>query len=169
MIKNLRKITKKEFVSFKPASTFKVLAEKVFEDQKKSISDRLPLAEVHHIGSTAILNSLTKGDLDVNVRVKETDFDTAMETLKQMYDINQPDNWTNTFASFKDEKHVGMDFGVQVTVIGGPEDDFVQKRDILLGRPDLVEALNVLKMKWEGKSMDEYRKAKGEFFNKMVK
>ena len=155
-----------ETVSFKPAWFFKDIAANVFQEQRKRLLNQLPLAEVHHIGSTAIPGSITKGDLDVNVRVEEQEFAKAVELLKAMYAINQPNNWTATFASFKANR-VGMDLGVQLTTMGSPEDTFLVHRDILLNRPELVEQLNILKMSYEGKSMHEYRKAKSDFFAKI--
>jgi GrpB-like predicted nucleotidyltransferase (UPF0157 family) len=153
-------------VSFKPASIFKEIAATVFQKQRERILKQLPFAEVHHIGSTAIPGSLTKGDLDLNVRVKRREFATAVELLKEMYAVNQPNNWTATFASFRDNK-VGMNFGVQLTAIGSLEDTFLVHRDMLLNRPELVERLNALKTNYEGKPMNEYRKAKSDFFAKM--
>ncbi len=126
------------------------------------------MADIQHIGSTAIPDSLTKGDLDVNVRVAKENFTVSVDTLKKMYEINQPHNWTPTYASFKDDTGLSMPFGIQLTVIGSPDDVFISQRDILLNRPDLVEKLNKLKVQFEGKSMDEYRKAKGVIFTEMI-
>lgn len=157
-----------ETVSFYPVEQFKGLANKVFEQEKSKIIERLPYAEVHHIGSTIIDGSITKGDLDLNVRVKEEYFQKAIEVLKEMYEINQPDNWTPNFASFKSNK-LEIDFGLQLTVISSVDDVYLKNRDTLLTRPDLVEKLNGIKRKYQGKSMEEYRKEKGEFFNRILK
>jgi len=155
-----------ETVSFKPASSFTEIAANLFQEQRKRLLSHLPFAEVYHIGSTAISGSITKGDLDVNVRVKQHEFTKAVTLLRAMYSINQPTNRTATFASLKDDS-LGMDFGVQLTTIGSSEDTFLVHRDILLSYPELVEQLNILKMKFEGKLMDEYRKAKSDFFAKL--
>lgn len=156
-----------ETVSFKPVEEVKELADKVFEEQKQVILSKLPFAEVNHIGSTVIPGSITKGDLDINVRVKKEDFHKSVEILKSMYDINQPDNWTENFASFKTNK-LEIDFGLQLTVIGSKDDVYLKIRDVLRANPNLVEELNEIKKKYQGKSMDEYRKEKGIFFDKIV-
>ena len=90
-------------VFFKKAEEFKELAEKTFLEQKRRIHQLLPYAEVIHIGSTSIPGSVTKGNVDLLVRVSEEDFSKATEKLKQLYQINQPENWKEYFASFKDD------------------------------------------------------------------
>ncbi len=151
-------------VQFKPASEYLELAKKVFEEQKGRITQFLPYADVQHIGSTSIPNSVTKGDLDLVIRVPRKEFKHAVEELKSIYDINQPENWSDTFTSFKKEKNLGIDFGAQLVVKDSKSDDFVELRDILLENPELVEELNTIKMKYDGKSMEDYRKEKADFF-----
>lgn len=157
-----------ELVSFRKSAGFSKQAEKLFAEQKARILAVLPDADIQHIGGTAIPNAFTKGDLDINVRVKKEDFETATAILKGMYEINQPDNWTPNYASFKEDTNLELPLGVQLTVIDSPDDVFVVQRDTLLNHPELVEKLNTLKMQYEGKSMEEYRKAKGELFKEIM-
>lgn len=159
----------KNKVHFKPASNFAVEAEKVFNQVQARIIQTIPNADVQHIGSTAIPGSITKGDLDVNVRVKREDFVKAVNLLKVMCEINQPENWTAEFASFKDDSSFAIDLGVQLVVIDSKTDDFVKIRDLLRKRPDLVQKCNEMKVRFEGKNMDDYRKAKVEFFENLRK
>jgi len=154
-------------VHFKPTSDFLELANKIFEVQKVRIVQLLPNADVQHIGSTSIPNSITKGDLDLVIRVPREEFKQATEELQSIYDINQSENWSDKFASFKDEKNLGIDFGAQLVIKGSKSDDFIKLRDILLKNPNLVEELNAIKIKYEGKSMVDYRKEKADFFQKL--
>lgn len=154
-------------VHFRPSLDFTDLANKIFEEQKRKIIERLPHADVQHIGGTSIPNSLTKGDLDLVVRVPKDKFGYAIQELKALYEINQPENWSDTFASFKDEKSLGIDFGAQLVVKDSKTDDFVKLRDILIENPQLVEELNLIKMKYENKSMKDYRKEKADFFQRL--
>lgn len=154
-------------VYFKPTEEFLEKANKVFDEQKNKLKKLLPKADIQHIGSTAIPGSVTKGDLDINIRVSEEDFNKAVEVLKKLYDINQPENWHDNFASFKDDTNLGIDFGAQLVVIGSKYDDFTKLRDLLIKNPKLVEEYNQMKQKYQGKSMDEYRKEKADFFQKL--
>lgn len=154
-------------VRFKPTSYFLNVAIKVFEEQKDRIIRLLPYADIQHIGSTSIPDSITKGDLDIVIRVPKEKFEGAIGALKSLYEINQPENWSQTFASFKDQKNLGTDFGAQLVIKDSKSDDFVKLRDILIENPKLIEELNLIKVKHEGRYMEDYRKEKADFFQKL--
>ena len=154
-------------VFFKSSSHFFKKANKVFQEQKARINKSLPYADIQHIGSTSIPESVTKGDLDIAVRVPVDKFNLAIEVMKNIYDVNQPDNWAENFASFKDEKSLGIDFGAQLVIINSSSDDFVKLNEVLRSDPNLITKYNKMKLKYEGKSMDEYRKEKAAFFQKL--
>lgn len=138
----------------------------LFDAEKTKLSELFPHADIQHIGGTSVPGTISKGDLDINVRVATDDFNSTTEKLKTIYEINQPNNWTVGFSSFKDDSR---DLGVQVTVIGSPDDCFVAQRDYLRAHPEKIAELNQLKERFEGKSMDEYRKEKGAFFEGLAK
>lgn len=154
-------------VNFKPSENIRTSAEKLFQQERLRILETLPRADVQHIGASSIPGTITKGDLDMNVRVSRKDFKKAVELLKKLYEINQPENWSDDFASFKDDRSFDLDLGVQLVIINSNSDDFVKIRDLLSGRPDLVEKCNKMKMRFEGKSMEEYRREKAEFFENL--
>lgn len=153
-----------QIVNFVKTSDISERINALFESENKKLSELFPSADIQHVGSTAISGALSKGDLDINIRVKPEDFEGVVKTLKTLYEINQPENWTKVFASFKDDSRK---LGVQLTTVGSVEDYFVVQRDYLKSHPEAVSELNVLKEKYEGKDMEEYRKAKGEFFKRL--
>jgi GrpB-like predicted nucleotidyltransferase (UPF0157 family) len=63
----------------------------------------LPNAELHHIGATAVPGALTKGDIDILLRILPSDFPAVVDALKRHFQIKQPANWTPEFASFGDD------------------------------------------------------------------
>ena len=139
---------------------------KLFQLEKQRLQELFPTVDIQHIGSTAVPGSISKGDLDINIRVTSEQFNIVIAQLKSIYVINQPDNWSEFFASFKDD---ARNLGIQVTIVGSKEDYFVTQRDYLKNHPEVVKELNILKAKFEGKGMDEYRKEKGKFFEKLCK
>ncbi|MBO1910605.1 GrpB family protein, partial [Microvirga sp. 3-52] len=77
-----------ECVNFNDQGNFKRDAEGTFISQRNLIQELIPNADVQHVGSTAVPNSLTKGDLDIQVRVSETQFNEAVKALSTVYELN---------------------------------------------------------------------------------
>lgn len=156
-----------ELVHFLDNSLFYKNAEKTFLVHKKIIKERLPEADIQHVGSTAIPNSLTKGDLDIQVRVSSGQFLEAVTSLSALYELNKGSIKTDRFRAFKDNSTIPP-LGVQLTVIGSEHDFFWKFRDVLLRNDRYRKEYDDLKRKYEGKFMDEYRKAKNDFFQRLM-
>ena len=73
----------------------------------------------------------------------------------------------STFSSFQ-EDYAAPPLGIQLTVIGGPEDFFFRLRDYLISRPEANARYNALKRRFEGATMDEYRAAKSAFLEALL-
>ncbi|MBA2873368.1 GrpB family protein [Thermaerobacillus caldiproteolyticus] len=156
-----------EQVHFFDQSNFHEQAEKTFLLHKAKIKSLLPEADVQHVGSTAIPKSLTKGDLDIQVRVTQDLFLMAVQKLSTLYSVNEGSIKTEYFRAFKDDLTVPP-LGVQLTVIGSELDLFWKFRDVLLLNDTYRVEYDQLKKKYEGKSMDEYRNAKNKFFERLM-
>ncbi len=102
----------------------------------------LPAIEVHHIGATAIPGALTKGDLDVVLRVAARDFHAAIEKLRQVFAVKQPENWDPCFASFGSDTDFALPVGVQLVIEDSEADFFVFVRDYLSSHPDALADYN---------------------------
>ena len=120
-----------ERVNFYAQESFKHDAMKTFITQKKLIKELLPNADVQHVGSTAIPNCLTKGDLDIQVRVSTNQFIQAVEALSTRYALNDGSVKTNDFRAFKDDS-ADPPLGIQLTVFHTELDFFWKFRDVLL-------------------------------------
>ncbi|NQX71659.1 GrpB family protein [Paenibacillus alba] len=152
-----------EIVNFSEQSIFHEKAQKLFLEQKVIIEALLPKADVQHVGSTAIPNSLTKGDLDIQVRVKQEEFLSAVHVLSQLYSINDGSISTDSFRAFNDEL-TDPPLGVQLTIINTEFDFFWIFRDVLLKNDNYRVKYDELKKDFDGKEMDDYRKGKNTFF-----
>ena len=142
-------------------------AKQAFSIHKHNIKNLLPQADVQHVGSTAIPNCLTKGELDIQVRVKAKYFPEAVKLLSTIYEENIGSITTESFRAFKDDS-ANPPLGIQLTVIDSEHDFFWKFRDVLLLNESYRQKYDELKKKYNGKEMDRYREAKNEFFQKIM-
>ncbi|MFO0557575.1 MAG: GrpB family protein [Polyangiales bacterium] len=118
-------------------------------------------ADVREVGSTAVEGVIGKGDLDVLVRVPAARFEAARSALDAVIDRN-PDQLSNeAYQGYRVASE--LDVAVQLTVLGGPYDDFVPFLDRLREDRSLRDAYNALKREWDGRDMTGYREAKRAF------
>ena len=151
-------------MKFRPEEANREAVISTFDDHRCAITALLPAAEVEHIGSTAVPGALTKGDLDLLVRIPSSQFDSAVAALRRRYAVNQPRSWTSQFASFKQEPADEIPVGVQLVIAGGKDDAlFLAWRDRLRTDPGLRERFNAFKRGQVGAGPDEYIEAKAEF------
>jgi GrpB-like predicted nucleotidyltransferase (UPF0157 family) len=109
------------------------------------IAAALPDVEVHHIGATAITGALTKGDLDVVLRVEADEFHAAVEKLRGAFAVKQPENWDPYFASFGSDTDFAMPVGVQLVIKDSEADFFLFVRDYLISHPESLAHYNLAK------------------------
>jgi len=121
---------------------------------------------IEHVGATSIPYSLTKGDLDIQVRVPRSNFRNAVTALSRNYSRNKKSKWTAEFAAFEDSRRQ-IPVGVQLTVTDSPLDIFWRFRDALRGKPSLRAQYDALKRRHAGNNMVTYRRAKNKFINKL--
>jgi GrpB-like predicted nucleotidyltransferase (UPF0157 family) len=140
-----------------------------FAEHRRRVLELLPKAEVEHVGSTAIRGALTKGDLGLLVRVEAGDFDVAVVGLRGVYAVEQPENWTPTFASFSDPRSAAPPVGLQLVVAGSADDAlFGPLRDALAGDQALLAEDNALKLHNDGEDDERDTDVKAEFVQRVL-
>jgi len=142
-------------------------AESAFDIQKQSILEMLPDAEVYHIGSTAIAGLLTKGDLDLLVCVAENRFADADALLALRFDRNSRSMRTSKFASFI-ASDLNPPLGIQLTTRDGDFATFLRFSESLRLDSGLRAEYAQLKAGFEGRKMEEYRRAKDGFIERVL-
>ena len=128
----------------------------------------LPRAEFHHIGATAIPGAVTKGDVDVLLRVDASEFPYAVDCLRQRFAIKQEKNWTAAFASFGDDSSFPFPLGIQLVVKESDADIFLFLHEYLSSDADRLAEYNRIKEKAAPLGADEYWKAKDRFLSLIV-
>lgn len=157
-----------ELVHFSNSPDVFQSAGRLFADIESRINAHLPNVEIRHVGSTAIPGSLTKGDLDVLVRVSQSDFQAADRILEAMFDRNMRSDRTDTFSAFMDSS-TSPELGVQLVVAGTEFDTFSRWVEQLASDRDLRAAYDDLKARYDGKGMSEYCEAKSEFIAEHIR
>jgi GrpB-like predicted nucleotidyltransferase (UPF0157 family) len=153
-------------VSLKPAAFFASAATEEFEEHRRRIVARVPRADARHIGGTSLSGALTKGDLDVQVRVPRRHFREAVAELRQIYSVSHSELWSNEFATFvSPSASLPEDTGISIVVIGSRFDRngaYVWSR--LASDPELLRKYNALKARHSRKPRSDYEADKDAFF-----
>lgn len=132
------------------------------------LSSALPHAEVEHVGSTAVPGCLTKGDLDVLVRVDRRDFQQSARVLDELLTPSTRNNRTDEYAEY-DYALDGVSASVQLVAAGGSLDDhFHRLKAILKSDPEALEEYNSMKVLHDGWGMDAYRVAKERLIDSLL-
>ena len=143
-------------------------AERLFvsiKDQLEAVL--LASAVIDQVGATAVPGCETKGDLDIAIRVPADDFAACRALLSERYANNPGSIRTSSFAAFVDEA-ARPPLGIQLVVVGSEFDIFSAFRDRFVADPALVLRYNALKRSYQGRSADDYRRAKGEFMDAVL-
>jgi GrpB-like predicted nucleotidyltransferase (UPF0157 family) len=157
-------------VRIRRAEEIQDLARAAFDAHRRDLVALLPSAEVEHVGATAVPGALTKGDVDLLVRVSERDFAEAVVIMRKRYIVHQPHNWTRTLASFKTRAASEPPVGVQLVVAGSDEDGFFGPfRDALINDPALLAEYNELKLSLDGLDYESYTERKGAFVETVLR
>jgi GrpB-like predicted nucleotidyltransferase (UPF0157 family) len=138
-------------------------AEQLYERIAADLKVLLPAAaDIRHIGATAVPGCLTKGDLDIIVRVAAEAFVAADAALAMRFARNMGSKHTASFSSFEDATTTPH-LGIQLATIGSEDDCFHPFVEALRQDPELVAQYNALKRQFDGKPMEIYRTAKSAF------
>jgi len=142
--------------------------ERVLARVMARLRELVPGAGLHHIGATALPGALTKGDVDVLVRVAPARFPAVVEELGRHFAVKQPANWTASFASFGDDAGHELPLGIQVVVEDGEEDFFLFLRDYFGSDPQALREYDRLKTAHAPRGAEAYWKAKAEFLGSIL-
>ena len=96
--------------------------------------------------------------------VRAQGFDALVRKLEHHYEVAQPHNWTDTYASFSVVGRT-LPAGIQVAVLHSTDDFLVPLRDLMRTRPDLLAAYAECKSSAAHLGDDAYWEAKDRFLH----
>ncbi|NUF38173.1 GrpB family protein [Acinetobacter lactucae] len=139
----------------------------LFNSYQKDISTLLPFAKIEHIGSSAIPNVISKGDLDIYIEVKPEHFEFAIAQLKTLNFIEKQ-NTLRTHELCMLESLNNDDVAFQIVVTDSVFAFFLTFRNKLMDSPTLVNEYNQLKLQCSHLDHDQYRTIKSDFINRVL-
>jgi GrpB-like predicted nucleotidyltransferase (UPF0157 family) len=154
-------------VELRPVTALVADAEAVVAELAGLLRELLSDCEIAHVGATSMPDGVTKGDIDLNIRVPADRFDETVDVLRGRFDIAQPHNWTSTYASFSDPSRA-LPVGLQVTVIGSADDFLVPLRDLMRADAQLRQDYDRVKRDAAALGPDGYWAAKNAFLEPIV-
>ncbi|MER8074405.1 GrpB family protein [Acinetobacter pittii] len=140
---------------------------KLFNSYQKDISTLLPFAKIEHIGSSAIPNAISKGDLDIYIEVIPEQFKFAIEQLKTLNFIEKQ-NTLRTDELCMLESLNNDDVAFQIVVTDSLFTFFLAFKNKLINSPTLVNEYNQLKLQCSHLDPDQYRTIKSDFINRVL-
>ncbi|MBN6531323.1 GrpB family protein [Acinetobacter pittii] len=139
----------------------------LFNSYQKEISTLLPFAKIEHIGSSAIPNTISKGDLDIYIEVIPEQFEFAIEQLKTLNFIEKQ-NTLRTHELCMLESLNNDDVAFQIVVTDSIFTFFLTFKNKLISSPTLVNEYNQLKLQCSHLDPDQYRTIKSDFINRVL-
>lgn len=139
----------------------------LFNSYQKDISALLPFTKIEHIGSSAIPNAISKGDLDIYIEVIPEQFEFAIEQLKTLNFIEKQ-NTLRTHELCMLESLNNDDVAFQIVVTDSVFTFFLTFKNKLISSPTLVNEYNQLKLQCSHLDPDQYRTIKSDFINRVL-
>ncbi|QVR66369.1 GrpB family protein [Acinetobacter sp. BHS4] len=139
----------------------------LFNSYQKEISTLLPFAKIEHIGSSAIPNTISKGDLDIYIEVIPEQFEFTIEQLKTLNFIEKQ-NTLRTHELCMLESLNNDDVAFQIVVTDSIFTFFLTFKNKLISSPTLVNEYNQLKLQCSHLDPDQYRTIKSDFINRVL-
>ena len=122
--------------------------------------------ELELTGASSLPGALTKGDVDLHLRVAPSEFEAAVAALGRVYQPGSQGAWARTLAVFDVGPPVLRPTGIAVTPVGSVHDHrFRTTWQVLRRDPRLLERYNALKRSAYGTG--HYEEANSAFFTEV--
>ena len=154
-------------LEFRPAAEIHGQAVTILARERERLTRLVPPGQLSLTGGSSVPAALTRGDVDLHLRVPSADFASVVELLGTLYRPVLLEIWTATLATF--EVDARLPTGIAVTPIGSEHDTlFARTWGLLSTDAALLEAYNELKRRHDGGEIGPYLEAKSAFFAALV-
>ncbi|WP_328470974.1 nuclear transport factor 2 family protein [Actinoplanes sp. NBC_00393] len=155
-------------MTVRPGSDFLSTAQAILRHERDRLTVLLSCPyDLVLVGGSSLPGALTKGDVDLHLRIPPADFAAVVTTLRSVYQVVHPEIWQATLATFSVE--AALPTGVAVTPAGSEHDvRFTRTWERMAADPALVQTYNDIKLRHLG-DPDEYERQKSAFFDSLLK
>ncbi|WP_345801224.1 hypothetical protein AAIB33_17435 [Microbacterium sp. AZCO] len=137
-------------------------ARRIRDRERRRLAEHGVQGALSLTGGSSLEGLLTKGDIDLHLRVRAEDFETSAASLALLYTAVRREIWTATFATF--ERDCDPPVGIALTVVGSEHDRRFVASWERMGRDAAARArYNALKQ--HGGDVED---AKSRFFDSLV-
>ena len=154
-------------MTMRPGADFLDLAREILRRERDRLAVLLPQPhELLLVGGSSMAGALTKGDVDLHLRVPAWAFAPVVTALSTVHQIVHPEMWQPTLATFTVD--APLPTGIAVTPAGSTHDvRFTRSWRRLAADPALVAAYNEMKLRHQHDPA-EYERRKSAFFDRLA-
>jgi GrpB-like predicted nucleotidyltransferase (UPF0157 family) len=150
-------------MEFLEPNAYQTLARKLFDELSSAVRRVLPASRIEHIGSSAIVGMLSKGDLDIFVGVEAKEFPGAIAAVESLGFRIKTESFRNESLCPFESAAYPLPVGLQLVANRSEFECFITFRDRLSADENLRSTYNHLKRNASSLSGDEYRRLKSTF------
>lgn len=154
-------------VALRPAEEFLDRALDILAAERVRVRSLGLAGELVLVGGSSVAGALTRGDVDLHLRVAPADFAEAVALLRRVYVVVHPQIWGSTLATFT--VPAALPTGMAVTPAGSQHDlRFTRCWQLLAADPVLVGEYNAVKLAGYGADDGSYEDRKSAFFDRLL-
>ena len=154
-------------VLLRPAEEFGDQAATIVTAERDRLRALGVVGELVLTGGSSVAGALTRGDVDLHLRVRPAAFAGVVALLRGTYVVVHPEIWGPTLATFA--VPAALPAGMAVTPAGSEHDlRFTRTWQLLAADPALLEAYNAVKLA-AGEGDRGYEDGKSAFFDQLLR
>ncbi len=144
-------------------------ARRILDEQRTLLRAAEVPGELVLVGGSSVPGALTRGDVDLHLRVPPVEFAAAVGTLRRTHAVVHPEIWGPTLATFE-ATGTALPTGIAVTPLGSEHDlRFTRTWQLLRAHPELVGEYNAAKLADDGPRGEGYEARKSAFFDRVLR
>lgn len=151
-------------MELRSSGLFREQAGSILREQRAVLAEAGVPGDLELVGGSSVDGALTRGDVDLHLRVDPSQFDAAVGLIRGLFAVVHPEIWCATLATF--DVTAALPTGLAVTPLGSEHDlRFFRVWHLLAADPALVAEYNAAK---QDATAADYEQRKSLFFDRVL-